>query len=81
MDISFAIWERRRRDICPEPERILPLVAAAGSAGMTRVQLGHAVDLDQYVLDELLTGMVGVGLLTVTAGVGSPVYRTVGGGG
>ena len=81
MDISFPSWERRRRNIRPEPERILPLIAAAGTAGMTRRQLGHAVDLDRDVLDELLTGMVGVGLLTVTAGVGGPVYRTAGGGG
>ena len=75
MDISFTIWERRRRNISPEPERILPLVVAAGSAGMTRQQLGHAVDIERDVLDELLAGMVGVGLLTVTAGVGGPVYR------
>jgi len=77
MDISFASWERRR-NIRPEPERILPLVVAAGMAGLTRQQLGHAVHLDRDVLDELLAGMVGVGLLTVTAGVGGPVYLTTG---
>lgn len=76
MDYTFKTWERRRRHISPEADRILPLVAAAGQTGMNRGQLGHAVDIERDMLDELLTGMVGVGLLTVTAGVGGPVYRS-----
>ena len=73
---SFKSWERRRRHLAPEAERILPLVAAAGSAGMNRKQLGSAVDLDRDVLDHLLHGMVGIGLLTVAWDKGTPVYRT-----
>ena len=76
MDISFATWERRRRDKRPEPERILPLVAAAGMAGMTRKQIGHAVDIERDVPDELLAGMVGVGLLMLSSDARGPVYRS-----
>jgi len=75
MDISFTYWERRRRHIAPEPERILSLLKAAGSAGMTRKQLGAAVDLDRDVLDELLAGLVSAGLLAQAREGGGPVYR------
>ena len=76
MEYSFTSWDKRRRHQRPEADRILPLVAAAGQAEMNRGQIVNAVELD---LGELLTGMVGVGLFTVTAGVGGPVYRTAGG--
>jgi hypothetical protein len=81
MNSSFKSWERRRRHLAPEADRILPLVAAAGTAGMNRFQLGNAVDLNRETLDQLLAGLVGIGLLTVTWVQGVPVYRagTMGG--
>ena len=42
---------------------------------MGRRQIGNAVQLDRQVLDELLTGMVQVGLLTVIWRDETPVYR------
>ena len=75
MEYSFKSWQNRRRHLAPESERILPLVAAAGAAGMTRRQIRNAVELDQEVLDELLAGMVQIGLLTVMWRDGRPVYR------
>jgi hypothetical protein len=45
---------------------------------MTRKQIGNAVDLDRNVLNQLLDGMVGMGLLTVAWEDGMPVYRTSG---
>jgi hypothetical protein len=71
---SFKSWERRRH-LAPEAERILPLVVSAGSVGMNRRQLGSAVDLDHETLDQLLSGLVGIGLLTVAWEGGLPVYR------
>jgi hypothetical protein len=71
---SFKSWERRRH-LAPEADRILPLVAAAGTAGMNRFQLGNAVDLNRETLDQLLAGLVGIGLLTVAWVRGVPVYR------
>lgn len=71
---SFTSWERRRH-LAPEAERILPLFAAAGIAGMTRKQLGNAVDLDRDTLDQLLAGLAGSGLLTVAWKNGVPIYR------
>lgn len=72
---SFKSWERRRH-LAPEAERILPLVAAAGTAGMNRFHLGNAVDLNRETLDQLIAGLVGIGLLTVSWEDDVPVYRT-----
>ena len=76
MKYSFHAWERRRRHLAPEADRLLPLIAS--TAGMTRKQIGNAVDLDRNVLNQLLDGMVGMGLLTVEWEDGMPVYRTSG---
>jgi len=73
MDLSFKSWERRRH-LAPEAERILPLIAGAG--GLSRKQLGHAVDLERDVLDDLLGGLVQAGLLTLSWEMGVPVYRS-----
>jgi hypothetical protein len=73
VDLSFKSWERRRH-LAPEADRILPFIAAAGA--LSRQQLGHALDLDRDVLDQLLAGLVSFGLLTVTRGPGGPVYRS-----
>lgn len=73
--ISFKYRERRRRHLAPEADRILPLVAAAGTLGMNRKQIGSAVDLDRDVLAELLAGLVNIGLLTVAWEYGVPIYR------
>jgi hypothetical protein len=74
MEYSFTSWERRRH-LAPDSERILPMVVAAGTAGMTRKQLGNVIELDREVMDELLAGMVQIGLLTVVWREGLPVYR------
>lgn len=76
MEYSFKSWEKRRRHLAPEADRVLPLIA--GSTGMTRKQIGNAVELDRDVLNQLLDGMVGMGLLTVAWDEGVPVYRTSG---
>ena len=50
------------------------MVVGAGTAGMNRKQLGNVIELDREVMDELLAGMVEVGLLTVMWRDGMPVY-------
>ena len=79
MEYSFRNWERRRRHLAPEADRVLPLVADTGTTGMTRQQLGHAVELDRDVLDQLLDGLQRSGLLSLTRENGVPVYRTTSG--
>ena len=71
---SYISWERRRRHLSPEADRLLPLIATS-TTGLTRKQIGHAVDLDRDVMDELLAGMVGVGLLMLWRDARGPVYR------
>ena len=63
-------------DLAPEADRIVPLVAAAGMMGMDRQQLGNAVDLERDVLDELLAGMIRVGVLTLAWEDGVQVFRS-----
>ena len=75
MEYNFTSWQKRRRHLAPEADRILPLVVAARTAGMSRVQIGNAIALDQEVLNELLAGMVQIGWLTVGWRDGLPVYR------
>lgn len=76
MEFSFKAWEKRRRNLAPEADQVLPMIAASGRVGMTRMQIGHAVDLDRDVLNQLLRGMIGMGLLTVAWEDSVPVYRT-----
>ncbi len=60
----------------PQADRVVPLVASAGITGMTRKELGHAINLDRDVLDQLLTGLVQAGQLSLTWEDEIPVYRT-----
>lgn len=76
MKYSFHTWEQRRRNISPAADRVLPLIVAAGQAGITRRELGHALDLKRDTLDQLLAGLSGVGLVSVSW-EGAPVYRSV----
>jgi hypothetical protein len=78
-DRSFTSWVRRQQrldGIMPQADKVVPLVAGAGSTGMTRRELGHAVRLDRDTLDELLAGLVRLGLLTLTWENGVPVFRS-----
>lgn len=72
MTHSFKSWGN---DLTPEADKIVPLVAAAGASGMSRKQLGSAVELDRDVLDELLAGLVRLRILSLASEHGIPVYR------
>ena len=74
---SFTSYARRQH-LTPEADRVLPLVVAAGSMGMNRYQIGSAVDLDRDVLDELLDGLVQMGMLLVSSERGGWGSRAVG---
>ena len=84
MDCSFRSWLRRRQsslnDLMPAADKIVPLVARAGMTGVTRQQLGHALDLERDTLDELLAGLVRLGMLTVTDGIRGQVFHIGNGG-
>ena len=73
---SFTSWLHRRKGYTvPESDRVVPLIAQAGVAGMNRGQIGAAVDLERDVLDELLAGLVRFGELTVSDENGLRVFR------
>ena len=82
--VDFASWvkrrDRERREHVPVADLVVPLVAQAGQAGMTRGEVGKAVgdDLDRDALDDLLAGLVEFGLLTVAKENGLQVFRASG---
>lgn len=64
----------------PAADKVVPLIAQAGHAGITRGEIGKAVgdDLDRDALDNLLAGLVEFGLLAVTRENGLLVFRAGG---
>jgi hypothetical protein len=76
---SFTAWVQRRERAghghVPDSDRIVPLIAQAGSRGMTRREVGHAVRLEPDDLNHLLDALVRFGLLVVGRESGVPVYR------
>jgi len=79
MEYSFNSWLQRRHKkhgLALEADKIIPLVAQAGAAGMDRRQLGNAIKLEREVLDELLDGLVELGWLAVASEDGIKVFRT-----
>jgi len=83
--VDFQSWihqrDRQRREHVPAADLVVPLVAQAGHAGLTRGEIGRAVsdDLDHDALDHLLAGLVEFGLLVVTRENGLLVFRAAGG--
>lgn len=80
--LSFDSWLAHRTNtphaIVPKADRVVPLVRASGRQGMTRYQLGAAVDLERDVLDELLDGLVRLGALEATDRSGVRTYWATG---
>jgi hypothetical protein len=81
---DFHSWlhrrDRQRQNHVPAADLVVPLVAQAEEAGMTRADIGKAVgdDLDRDALDDLLAGLVEFGLLAVTSENGLLVFRAAG---
>lgn len=72
---SFTSWFKRRDHSTPQADQIVPVIARAGPAGMTRGQIGGVIELSRDVLDALLDGLVRFGLLTVRLEDGVRVFR------
>lgn len=62
---SFRPWveQRHRRpdSHISQSDKIVPLLQQAGPVGMTRKQLGGAIDLEPELVDALLVALLGVG--------------------
>jgi hypothetical protein len=59
----------------------VPLVAQAGTRGLTRREVGNGIGLEPGVLDDLLAALVRAGMLYVSAVNGVRVYRAAAAGG
>jgi hypothetical protein len=81
---DFQSWlhqrDRQNHDHIPVADKVLPLIAQAGQAGLTRGEIGKLVgdSFDRDALDDLLAGLVEFGLLTVARENGLFVFRASG---
>jgi DNA-binding transcriptional ArsR family regulator len=77
---SFLTWVRQKQNRpdrhIAQSDKIIPLLQQTG--GMTRNQLGSAVDLDPNTLNQLLAALVGSGQITLDLTGGIARYRVVG---
>lgn len=69
MEIStFHIWlEQQQKPVhIPDADRLLLLIRSAGtSPGISRKRLGHVIDLEPRLLDQLLAALVQLGQVSV----------------
>jgi hypothetical protein len=76
---SFVSWVDQRKNRpdkhISQADKIVPLLQQAGPAGMTRRQLGGAIDLSPELVDALLAALLGVGQIKIVYNNGVPIYR------
>lgn len=70
----FNTWVQNQQVKIPEPDRLVLLIKQAGSKGMTRAEIGGAINMDRDFLDQFLDGLVQVGVLRVVDQDGVRVY-------
>ena len=79
---DFHSWlhqrDRERREHLPAADKVMPLIAQAGHAGMTRSEVGKSIgdDLDRDALTALLDALVRAGMVTVSRQNGFEVFRS-----
>lgn len=71
----FSSWIQKQQIKTPEADRLLPLISQAGPQGISRGELGKAINLDREVLDDFLNGLVRIGVVRVTDQNGIRVYQ------
>lgn len=76
---SFLSWVYQRQHRpdkhISQADKVVPLLQQAGPAGMTRRQLGGAIDLPPAMVDDLLAALVGVGQIRIDQAGGVTRYR------
>ncbi len=73
----FSSWIQKQQIKPPEADRLVPLIAQAGAAGISRGEIGRAIALDRDVLDEFLDGLVRAELLRIVDRGGVRIYWAV----
>ena len=59
----------------PEGDRVVQVIAKAGSSGVARRDLIGQINLPWRLLDDLLQQMVQIGIISVANDARGPVYR------
>jgi len=73
---TFQSWLEQRRPppVISEVDRLVALILAAGTAGISRADLS-GIDLPREVIDELLASLLRLGMIRATGSGQSSVYR------
>jgi hypothetical protein len=63
--LPYFDW-MQRRGMPPEADRVFRLIASARGAGITRQELGNAIQLSRAVLDDLLEALAELGQIVMS---------------
>ena len=74
---TFHQWIEARKLAPPisESDRLMRFIMRAGPGGIAEGDLKKQIDLPRQTVDELLAGLLGLGLIVVTGQYGVRVFR------
>lgn len=73
--IAFNEWLNKQQPLVPAADSVVPIIWAAGPAGITRSDLGNRVRLDRTTLDDLLQSLLNMGQINAARENGKLVFR------
>ena len=74
--MQFTRWlERRTAPEIPESDRLMRIIMKAGPGGVAEGDLKQRIDLPRETVDQLLMGLVQLGLIFVSGQYGVRVIR------
>ena len=76
--MSFLKWLEHRVEEIPDATELAIVIARSGAAGMSRDDLGAALQISPETLEDLLSALVASGQVAVVKVNGQLVYRATG---
>ena len=75
--MQFVQWLERRKPApeISESDRLMRVIMQAGAGGIAEGDLKKRTDLPRETVDQLLAGLLGLGLVVVTGQYGQRVFR------
>ena len=75
--MRFTNWLESRKEApqLSESDRLMRIIMKAGPGGIAEGDLKKQIDLPRQSVDQLLEGLLGLGLIVVTGQYGERVFR------
>ncbi len=75
--MQFVQWLESRKPApeISESDRLMRFIMQAGPGGIAEGDLKKQIDLPRQTVDQLLAGLLGLGLIVVTGQYGERVFR------